>query len=96
MTTPEPWCGYSSPYLGRCACGDPANHEPGGRYYMAGRSPDGWEAARQAIQRGAKPTVVVSILRLLLPCQVCGAAPMQPCKRALGAVGHTHAARGEE
>lgn len=35
------WCGYSAPFLGRCACGDAKNHEPGGRYYMEGRLPDG-------------------------------------------------------
>jgi hypothetical protein len=39
MTT-SPWCGYSSSYLGRCCCGDSANHDPGGRFYKEGRLPD--------------------------------------------------------
>lgn len=26
------WCGRSAPGLGRCQCGDPANHAPGGKY----------------------------------------------------------------
>lgn len=36
----DDWCGYSAPFLGRCSCGDPANHEPGGRFYKEGRLPD--------------------------------------------------------
>lgn len=41
----EPQCGYGSPYLGPCQCGDAANHEPGGMFYREGRTPD-WPAER--------------------------------------------------
>lgn len=58
--------------------------------------PDGWEAARQAIARNANPSVVVGILRLLLPCKVCGARPLQACTRRLGSASGTHPGRGEE
>lgn len=34
------WCGYVSPYLGRCCCGEAANHEPGGKYHKAVVRPD--------------------------------------------------------
>ena len=57
-----------------------------------GSPPEGYEAARKAMQRGAKPIVVVAMLRLLYPCRVCGARPLQPCRTRRGG---THPARGE-
>ena len=106
----EPWCGYSSPYLGRCHCGDAANHEPGGIYYKAGRLPDatpllpewdgtvsprGMTVALTMMAHSTPPLVVVEFLRLLHPCQQCGARALAPCVRGLGEVRGTHLQRGE-
>ena len=33
------WCGYAAPLVGRCQCGDQANHERGGIYYHPRRVP---------------------------------------------------------
>jgi hypothetical protein len=33
-----PWqnqCGHHDALLGPCVCGDPANHQPGGKFYQA-------------------------------------------------------------
>lgn len=57
-----------------------------------GSPPEGYEAARKAMQRGARPHVVVTLLRLLYPCHVCGARALQPCRtRRKG----THPTRGD-
>ena len=56
--------------------------------------PPGWVAARTAIAYGVAPTRIVGLLRLLLPCRECDAAPLTPCTRRLGEVAGTHAQRG--
>lgn len=56
--------------------------------------PKGWSTARMIVHT-AKPEHVVEYLRLLLPCKVCGAAPLVGCTRGLGEVQATHPQRGE-
>lgn len=37
-------CGYYAPMLGQCICGDPKNHEKGGKFYIADRKPGAYSS----------------------------------------------------
>ena len=54
----------------------------------------GWTVARTMMAHGTPPAVVVEFLRLLHPCQQCGARALSPCRRGLGEVNATHLQRG--
>lgn len=53
-----------------------------------------WTVCRTLVAAKAPPSMIVARLRLMLPCEKCGARPHQPCVRGLGEVGGTHLQRG--